>query len=548
MYFYVILWMGLSDHEGGLLMLLLTAVLMMSLNSRSKSLCLEVGGAKRFNAFSWLVSFILLTPCVLLFWIMKVSSPVDALSSFHLIFIIALLYVVFHYYVNMTCNQKLTPAKASQIGTITLLLSSLVLGFVWPQREQEFHRVSGGAVFSLILFSIATMQLTSSSEFMTLDQDDLLPFHYFSTDVLERSPSFFAFMNSTFHTVMTDPNSRIIFYFLCINLGFTFVELSYGMFTNSLGLISDGFHMLFDCSALVMGLTASVMTQWKPTKKFPFGYGRIEVLSGFVNGLFLSVIGLMVFVEAVERLLEPPPIRTERLLAVAVCGLVVNLCGIFAFSSHSHGHSHGGGSHSHGGSHGHSHHGHSHAQKSSHGHSHNANMEGVFLHILADTLGSVAVIISSFLIDWYGWLIADPICSLILSVLILASVFPLLKNSALVLLLGAPPHLQEGVRPVIDKILEIESVLKCESPHFWRHCDNITVATINVCISGDIPEQKIMQKVSSILQDFGFSHITVEIEVSKSTSNWVSTAPSSHGLGTIIKSVPKNQNEDFFSI
>ena len=95
---------------------------------------------------------------------------------------------------------------------------------------------------------------------------------------------------------------------------FTIVELSYGMWTNSLGLISDGFHMLFDCTALLVGLYAALMSRWKATRLFSYGYGRIEVLSGFVNGLFLVVIACFVFVEALERLLDPPIISTERLL------------------------------------------------------------------------------------------------------------------------------------------------------------------------------------------------------------------------------------------
>jgi zinc transporter 5/7 len=190
-----------------------------------------------------------------------------------------------------------------------------------------------------------------------------------------------------------------------------------------LGLLSDGFHMLFDCTALVLGLYAALMSRWKPTRVFSYGYGRVEVLSGFVNGLFLVVVAFFVFYEAIGRLFEPPEINTDRLLIVSVAGFAVNMIGIFSFS-HAHAHAHGGGGgggcamsqptpvkeqhhhgHSHEGhdhSHGHSHggssgghdHGHSH-ETTQHGHSHsltnNANMKGVFLHVLADTLGSVSM-------------------------------------------------------------------------------------------------------------------------------------------------------------
>jgi zinc transporter 5/7 len=190
-----------------------------------------------------------------------------------------------------------------------------------------------------------------------------------------------------------------------------------------LGLLSDGFHMLFDCTALVLGLYAALMSRWKPTRVFSYGYGRVEVLSGFVNGLFLVVVAFFFFYEAIGRLFEPPEINTDRLLIVSVAGFAVNMIGIFSFS-HAHAHAHGGGGgggcamsqptpvkeqhhhgHSHEGhdhSHGHSHggssgghdHGHSH-ETTQHGHSHsltnNANMKGVFLHVLADTLGSVSM-------------------------------------------------------------------------------------------------------------------------------------------------------------
>lgn len=72
--------------------------------------------------------------------------------------------------------------------------------------------------------------------------------------------------------------------------------------------------MLFDCSALVMGLFAAVVSQWKPTRIYSYGFGRVEILSGFVNGLFLVVISLFVLIEALMRLFEPPEIKSGKLI------------------------------------------------------------------------------------------------------------------------------------------------------------------------------------------------------------------------------------------
>ncbi|KAJ2383444.1 putative zinc transporter msc2, partial [Coemansia sp. RSA 2559] len=102
--------------------------------------------------------------------------------------------------------------------------------------------------------------------------------------------------------VMSDRESRSIFMFLMLNLSYMLVQMAYGYITNSLGLISDAIHMLFDCLALAIGLVAAVMSKWPPNETFTFGYGRIEILSGFANGVFLMLISVSIFFEAIERL------------------------------------------------------------------------------------------------------------------------------------------------------------------------------------------------------------------------------------------------------
>merc|ERR1712203_10836 len=213
--------------------------------------------------------------------------------------------------------------------------------------------------------------------------------------------------------ILADPNSRNLLCFLLINLTFAFVELFYGVWTNSLGLISDSFHMFFDCTGLLAGLVATAITKWRANDKYSYGYVRAETLAGFINGLFLLFISFFIFSEAVERLVEPPEVKHERLLPVSIAGFIVNLIGIFIFQhgGAGHGHSHGGGES----------HGHSHGKESDHhGHSHGGSdsqiMKGVFLHILADTLGSVGVIISAILMHLFGWMIADPICSIFIAI------------------------------------------------------------------------------------------------------------------------------------
>ena len=205
-------------------------------------------------------------------------------------------------------------------------------------------------------------------------------------------------------TCYESADTRKIAIFFLINLSFMFVELIYGYISNSLGLISDSFHMLFDCMALFIGLCASYIAKMQADKHYTYGYGRVETLSGLFNGIFLVFIAFNVFCESIERIFEPQKIETEGLLLVSILGLCVNLVGLFFFHEH---HDH----------HDHSHHGGEH-------HHDNENMYGVFLHVLADCLGSVGVIISSMLVKYYGLYVADPICSFIISLMILASSVP----------------------------------------------------------------------------------------------------------------------------
>ncbi|TRM65177.1 hypothetical protein BD626DRAFT_487931 [Schizophyllum amplum] len=185
-------------------------------------------------------------------------------------------------------------------------------------------------------------------------------------------------LRSYIKSILANPESRKIFYFLMLNLCYMLVQMLYGVWTNSLGLISDAIHMAFDCMAIGVGLFASVMATWEPNERFTYGYARIETLSGFANGIFLILISIFIIFEAIQRILEPPEMNTNQLLFVSSLGLGVNLFGMFAMGGHAHhhhGHSHG---HDHGHSHGHDHgsHSHSHDEGIEHSHDHGHNHHG----------------------------------------------------------------------------------------------------------------------------------------------------------------------------
>lgn len=424
--------------------------------------------------------------------------------------------------------------------------------------------------------------------------------------------------------ILSERKSRKIALFLMINTGYMVVEFVAGFMSNSLGLISDACHMLFDCGALAIGLYASYISRLPANSQFNYGRGRFEVLSGYVNAVLLVLVGALIVLESIERILDPQEISTNSLLVVSVGGLLVNVVGlIFFHEEHHHAHGHGGScshshshSHSHSDSdshshshshshsrshhdhddhaalfdnhdgssiseekcpsrdgdghaaehehhecdhhhhhdHGHSHgnydHGHSHKHQDHthththgdhdhhnhhhHDHDHGAegshhshdldskkktsqnkkhrhidhNMEGIFLHVLADTLGSVGVVISTLLIKYKGWLVSDPACSIFISVLIVSSVIPLLRNSAEILLQRVPRALEHDLKVAVDNVMKIKGVSGIRNLHIWSFTNVDVIGTLHLHISPEIDKGATKAHVSRIFREAGVKDLT----------------------------------------
>lgn len=243
-------------------------------------------------------------------------------------------------------------------------------------------------------------------------------------------------------------------------------------------------------------------------------------------------------------------VKHERLFVVSVLGFLVNLVGIYAFQ-HGHGHSHGGTGHghSHGGAgHGHSHSSHSHddhqhllSNANNHGHSHNGHhaahhnshgidltehqqqltnansqiMRGVFLHILADTLGSVGVIISAVLMHLFGWMRADPICSIFIALLIALSVIGLIKESVSVLMQRQPAHIDRALPQCYQKIAGLAGVRSVQEPHFWTLCSDVHIGTLKLEVSENLTPENVtyvMTHTRMIFEAIGIKQITIQLD------------------------------------
>ncbi|KAK4103409.1 hypothetical protein N658DRAFT_547595 [Parathielavia hyrcaniae] len=350
------------------------------------------------------------------------------------------------------------------------------------------------------------------------------------------------------HAVVVDKDSRRIFYFMTLNLAFMMVQAFYGYVTDSLGLLSDSVHMFFDCVALGVGLFAAVAAKWPPSERFPYGFGKIETLSGFGNGVFLILISVEIMTEACERIYEGRETkRLGELFVVSTAGLLVNLVGMMAFGhhhhghGHDHGHSHGCNGHAHehkhpdhhGHDHSHSHghhdekHGHSHGGHA-HSHSHdNENMYGIYLHVLADTLGSAAVIVSTILTHFWKWSGWDPLASFLIAVLILLSALPLVKSSARRLLLTVPPGIEYNLRDTLSGITGLRGVAGYAAPKFWiddRNAGegapaNRLLGVMHVVASRGADMEDVRDRVRKYLLEHNID-VTLQVEREGDTSCW----------------------------
>jgi zinc transporter 5/7 len=497
--FWFLSFLGVPDHKGGVVLLLIGLMFLLIQRNFQRKLAVDVGGAKRLQALTSLVEAVMLLP-----WgvVILLTSPLPSLPSLLPSLSFSILSVVY-FYIDSVAKQRSDSARYSALTTILSIFTFLAVSFYYLYYNYSAHHgLTVGVVLASLFLLLATLFLTRS---VPSSQGRLVGYSAAGLPLYasqqQATPTLLSWAGPIVSQILENTDSRRILYFLMLNLSFTVIEMVYGVWTNSLGLISDSFHMLFDCTALVVGLSAAVITNWKPTRHYSFGYGRVEVLSGYINGLFLIVIAGFVLTEALGRLVDPPHITTDRLLFVSVVGFIVNLVGVFSFhshSGHSHGHEHAHGhtlSHSHSHSHGHAH-GHCHEHNTT---SKNANMHGVYLHILADTLGSVGVIISSILVEHFGLLIADPICSMFIAILIIISVIPLLKSSSRTLLLATPTD--TNINSTINKLMSMDGVLSVSDVHFWRQSSDHVIGTLHVQVAPSISEQKTCHMIVQFLRD-----------------------------------------------
>ncbi len=269
---------------------------------------------------------------------------------------------------------------------------------------------------------------------------------------------------------------------LAITAGFMLVEAVGGVLTRSLALLADAGHMLSDTGALAIALTASRWANRPPDARQTMGYQRAEVLGAGLNAGALLMLAVWITVEAFGRLGQPSEVLAGPMLVVAFIGLMVNL-GIAQMLS---------------------------------GHGHSLNTRAAMLHVLGDALGSVGALIAGGLILWRGWTWADPVASMLISLIICIGAWRVLREVIAVLMQAAPENMDV---PLLEQeILAVNGVASVHALNAWTLRPGEDVITVHIVIHDGTVAELVSDSVRQLLRSTcPGAHVTVQPEVLDAT-------------------------------
>jgi cobalt-zinc-cadmium efflux system protein len=281
------------------------------------------------------------------------------------------------------------------------------------------------------------------------------------------------------HEAVDPGNEHRVLWALCLTGGFMVAEVIGGLLSGSLALLADAGHMLTDTAALGLSLYAFRMTRRPATPERSYGHARFQVMAAFINGATLIGISLWIFIEAVERILDPVEIIAIPMLVIASIGLLVNIAAYVILSG---------------------------------GSRENLNVRGAALHVLSDLLGSAAAISAALVILFTGWTPIDPVLSVVVAVLILRSAWLLVRQSWHVLMEGAPdwldvPELRRSLTEAVPDVVDIHHV------HAWSLVPDRPLITLHATVSRKADHDQVLYALQRLLAErFRIQHATIQIE------------------------------------
>lgn len=258
---------------------------------------------------------------------------------------------------------------------------------------------------------------------------------------------------------------------------FTLIEAAGGYFANSIALLAEAAHMLADSASLLLAIVAIHAARRPASTRRTYGHRRYQPLAAFVNGQLLLLLTAWVVYEALQRLMSPPAVNGRLMLVIAVIGGAANLGAFLALS--------GGQS---------------------------LNERSARAHVVSDLLGSAAASIAAIVILTIGWAAADPLLSLVVSALILRSAWALTRESAHVLLEGAPPGCDEHAIEA-ELIGHVPGLLGVHHVHVWSMTGERPTVTLHAHLASGSRHGEVIAAIHSRLQQrLRVEHTTVQVE------------------------------------
>lgn len=260
---------------------------------------------------------------------------------------------------------------------------------------------------------------------------------------------------------------------------FMVVEIVAGFVTGSLALLSDAGHMATDAVGLGMALAAITAANKADNDGYrTYGLYRLEILSALANAVLLFGVAGYVLFEAVSRLQDPPEVLSGPMLLVAVLGLVVNLIGWWLLRK---------------------------------GASESLNVEGAFLEVIADLIGSIGVIAAALVLRYTGWVYADPLFGAAIGLFILPRAWRLGRRALRVLVQAAPEGLD--LDRLRSRLASIPGVTEIHDLHVWTLTSEMDVATVHLVTGDGTDPHPILDEARALLEDdYNISHATLQVE------------------------------------
>ena len=283
------------------------------------------------------------------------------------------------------------------------------------------------------------------------------------------------------HFKIQKKSKKTLYVTLFLTLFFALMELFGGLFSNSLSLVGDSFHMFSDVLALGASMVAIYFEAKKPTEKFTYGFLRLEVVVAFLNGIVLMLIAVGMIYESVIRFFNPREIDFGSMFFIALIGLIFNIVITWIlFSS---------------------------TKKEN-----NINIKSAMLHFLGDLLNSVGVIISSIIIYFTNFVYIDIIMSVVISVIIFTGGYKISKEAFFILMEAVPSEVDLNM--LRNELLNIDGIKNIHELHIWKNDNEEISFTAHILLDNYEKHNnyRIINEIKEKLAVYDIFHMTVQIE------------------------------------